>query len=415
MRSDRSSFLSVRRPWRFVSVALLGAAFPTAAVVASDWLQFRGPDFAGNAATEKLPTEWGPDKNVAWRVDLPGRGPSSPIVVDGRVIVTSSGGEGRQEDRIYVDAYSAETGERLWTRRFDATGRPFSHPSSSNAAPTPVSDGERVYAFFSSNDLACLSVDGDLIWYRGLTYDYPKAANDVGMASSPVLAGDVVVVQIENQGDSFVAGIDKRTGETRWRHERAAEANWGSPIAFRSGEVDYALVVSRKGATAYRADDGTVAWDRPGAGSSISSSVVLGDRLLLPYDGLLLLDVSGEAPADVWSSPRMRPSNTSPVVSGNTIYLLSSSGVLTGVDLSTGERAWQARVGGSFWSTPVVSGDHLYAFSEAGMAIIVRLDGANSENVAEYDLGAPILASPAAAGDALFVRTDNALWKFSTK
>ncbi|HRF01371.1 MAG TPA: PQQ-binding-like beta-propeller repeat protein, partial [Pirellulaceae bacterium] len=181
------------------------------------------------------------------------------------------------------------------------------------------------------------------------------------------------------------------------------------------GDVDYALVVSRKGATAYRADDGTVAWDRPGAGSSISSSVVLGDRLLLPYDGLLLLDVSGEAPADVWSSPRMRPSNTSPVVSGNTIYLLSSSGVLTGVDLSTGERAWQARVGGSFWSTPVVSGDHLYAFSEAGMAIIVRLDGANSENVAEYDLGAPILASPAAAGDALFVRTDNALWKFSTK
>ncbi|MEZ6108579.1 MAG: PQQ-binding-like beta-propeller repeat protein [Pirellulaceae bacterium] len=104
------------------------------------------------------------------------------------------------------------------TRRFWATGRPFSHPTSANAAPTPVSDGERIYAFYSSNDMVCLTLDGDLVWYRGLTFDYPKAANDVGMASSPVIAGDVVVVQIENQGDSFVAGIDRLTGETRWRH-----------------------------------------------------------------------------------------------------------------------------------------------------------------------------------------------------
>jgi len=382
---------------------------------AGDWLQFRGPDAAGNAATQKLPTEWGPGKNVAWRVDLPGRGPASPIVVAGRVIVTSSGSDGRQQDRVQVEAYSAATGERLWQRRFDATGRPFSHPTSANAAPTPVSDGERIYAFFSSNDLACLTLDGDLVWYRGLTFDHPKAANDVGMSSSPVIAGDVVVVQIENQGDSFVAGIDRLTGEPRWRQERAAEANWGSPVAFRLGEIDYCLVVSRVGATAYRASDGEVFWNREGSGSSVSSSVVLGDRLLLPLDGLLLTDLSSGEPTDVWANSRMRASNTSPVVAGERIYLLSGTGVLTAVNLSDGERAWQLRVGGSYWSTPVIAGDHLYAFSEAGMAVIVKLGPDGGEVVAEYDLAESILASPAVADSALFIRTEKALWKFATE
>ena len=396
-----------------VAAAVLAAPLPFAS--ATDWLQFRGPDFQGKAQTTALPKEWGPEKNVAWRIELPGKGPSGPIVVDGKVIVTSSGGDARQQDRAYVEAYSEATGERLWRRQFWSTGRPYSHPLSANAAPTPVSDGERVYAFFSSNDLYCLTLEGDLVWYRGLGYDHPKAANDVGMSSSPVIAGDVVVVQIENQGDSFVAGVDRLTGETRWRLARPAEANWGSPISFRTGDTDAVLVVSRVGALAVRADNGETLWSWEGAGSSISSSVLIGNRVLVPYNGLVLTDVSSAPPQDVWVNERMRPSNTSPIVDGDRIYMLSGNGVLAALDLATGERLWQLRMNGSFWSTPLIADGYLYAFSQAGVAQIVKLGAESGEVVAEYDLAETILASPAASDTGLYIRSDSALWKFATE
>lgn len=413
-KSNHSWFTQIRLALAG-SMVVGGMVASSMSAVAGDWLQFRGPNAAGFAEGEVLPTDIGPEKNVAWHVALPGKGPASPLVVDGKVIVCSSGGEGRQQDRVYVEAYSSADGSKLWSRRFWATGRPFSHPTSANAAPTPVSDGERIYAFFSSNDLACLSLEGDLIWYRGLTYDYPKAANDVGMASSPVMAGDVVVVQIENQGDSFVAGIDRLTGEPRWRAAREAEANWGSPVAYQVDGVDYVLVVSRVGATSYRASDGEVAWERPGAGSSVSSSVVVGDKLLLPFNGLLYLSATGGETADVWNNERARPSNTSPVIWNDRAYLLSGQGVLAAVNLTDGSVAYQERVGGSYWATPVIANGHLYAVSSAGVVNVVRLDAEGAEVVASYDLGEAALASPAVSDGGLYIRTDAGLWKFAAE
>ena len=150
------------------------------------------------------PAEWSETKNVAWKVELPGRGPSSPIVVGDRVIVTCSSGV--KQDRLHVLCFDAKDGKRLWERQFWATGRTLSHPASANAACTPASDGKLIFAFYSSNDLACLDLDGNLKWFRGLAYDFPHAGNDVGMSSSPLVVGDVVVAQVECQGDSFAAG-----------------------------------------------------------------------------------------------------------------------------------------------------------------------------------------------------------------
>ena len=358
------------------------------------------------------------NNNVAWRVELPARGPASPIVVGDRVIVTSSGGEGRQQDRIHINCFSTDTGEQLWQHQFWATGRPFSHPTSANAAPTPASDGERIFAFFSSNDLICLDLDGKMLWYRGLTYDYPKAANDVGMASSPTVAGDVVVVQIENQGDSFVAALDKMTGETVWKKARSQSAAWASPIAYQVDGVDYVLLLGREGAMSYRATDGEVAWEMEGSGSSVSSAVPLGNGLLLPFNGLTLVtspaSAGDAAVTTVWNNERLRPSNTSPVIDGDTGYLLSSSGVLVSCNLADGSKGWQLRVEGNYWSTPVVANGYLYAFSQQGVAKIVRL-GEEPEVVGEFDMGETILASPAVSDAGLFIRSEQALYKLTAE
>ena len=169
-----------------------------------DWAEFRGPN--GNPVHDgTLPLKWDSSgtENVAWKASLPGRGVSSPIVVDDLVVITASGGANQQ--KLFVVAIDQQTGKQRWRRSFWATGRTYTHPTSSNAAPTPVSDGQYIYAFYSSNDLACLDLSGNLMWYRGLAHDYPKAGNDVGMASSPAIAGDVVVVSHVSPIKSAVA------------------------------------------------------------------------------------------------------------------------------------------------------------------------------------------------------------------
>ena len=218
-----------------LAVGTLAIGIGSATSWAGDWPQFRGPQSNSVTDDAQPPATWNDGENIAWKVDLPGRGPSSPIVVGDRVIVTCSSGV--NQDRLHVLCFDAGAGKQLWERQFWATGRTLSHPSSANAAPTPASDGDSIFAFFSSNDLICLDLEGNLKWLRGLAYDFPKAGNDVGMSSSPLVIGDTVVAQVECQGDSFVTGVDKKTGEPLWRIERPREASWASPVAVARGKA----------------------------------------------------------------------------------------------------------------------------------------------------------------------------------
>src|SRR5690606_16848625 len=147
---------------------------------------------------------------IEWSQELPGRGLSSPIIVGDQVIVTAS--SGYRQTRLHVLSFAAADGSLQWEREFWATGRTASHPKTCVAAPTPASDGERIFAFYSSNDLACLDLDGNLLWYRGLTYDFPNASNSLGMSSSLVVADGTVVAMVENDSDSFTTGVDPQTG-----------------------------------------------------------------------------------------------------------------------------------------------------------------------------------------------------------
>jgi len=175
----------------------------TSAHAEKNWLQFRGSNFNPVVSDAKLPIEFGGDenKNIAWRTEIPGRSVGGVIVVGDQVITTTS--TGMDQRRIQLLSYSSKDGKQLWEQEFVARGRPFCHPTSANAAPTPASDGENIYAFFSSNDLACVNKRGELLWYRSLASDFPKAGNDTGMSSSPVIVDGVCVVQVECQGALF--------------------------------------------------------------------------------------------------------------------------------------------------------------------------------------------------------------------
>src|SRR5262249_34053771 len=151
---------------------------------------------------------------------------------------------------LHVLCFEQATGKKLWERQFWATGLTGCHPKTNMAAPTCASDGQRVYALFATCDLVCLDADGNLVWLRSLTGDYPTLTNQVGMAASPVLAGDTMVMLMENAGESFALGIDKLTGKNRWKIERQRDINWTTPLVLSSSKDALVLLQSAKELTA---------------------------------------------------------------------------------------------------------------------------------------------------------------------
>jgi outer membrane protein assembly factor BamB len=391
-----------------VAFALLLLPFFTAA----DWLQFRGSDQTSLAPDSKLALEYNPKKNLAWKAPLVGRGVSGPIVVGDRIFLTASSGAVK-DDHLHVLAIDGKSGKQVWTREFWATGRCFHHPTMANAAPTPASDGKRIFAFYSSNDLVCMDLDGNLIWYRGLAHDYPKAGNDVGMSSSPLVIGDTVVVQVESQGDSFAAGIDTSTGETRWRIERPTAANWASPAALRGKDgKQLVLLQSGKGLTAHDPMTGEQKWKYDAGCNIIPSPTTIGSRIYLAANGLTALDAEpGATAANIaWDSNKLGGENASPVIADGKVFALRGA-IFYGGDDKTGEQLWEVRLKGRFWATPVVAGGHVYCVNQDGQCFVIKPGDEKGELVSTMDMGDSILGSPAVSGNAMYLRSDKFLYK----
>ena len=379
---------------------------------AGDWRQFRGTDNNSVSTETDLPKTFGDDKNLAWKVPLPGRGASGPIVVDGRVIVTASGGSAN--DRLHILAFDSRHGKLAWHRQLWATGHTSHNSFGSIACNTPASDGQLVFAFFSTNDLACFDLDGNLKWCRGLAFDYPTMRNDNGMASSPLVVGDTVMVQCENQGESFVAGLDKRTGETRWRKDRDREQLWSSPTVFRgkTPDDDQVLFHGREWLSAHDPETGDEVWKYEAACNTIASVTTDANRIYLPANGIHALQYARETKSVklLWNEQRLQGGRASPVVRENRLYVVKSPAILICADAADGNILWQVRLKGPVWSTPVVADGHAYVVNHKGLVQVVRL-GDKGELVGTTQIDPDVLASPAVSDGAIYFRTDQQLWK----
>lgn len=399
---------------RYTCIFVISLLF-SMAVSADDWTQFRGRGGV-NVAESSVPTQFDSQQNVAWKVELPGKGASSPIVVNRQVIVTSSSGL-NQED-IYIQSFDTESGHPNWTRKFTATGSTICHQLTANAAPTPVTDGQFIYAFFSSNDLVCLDLQGNLIWYRGLGLDFPNAANDFGMASSPIVHNGVVVVQVECPGDSFAMGMDASTGTTLWTLPRKRQGIWSTPLLIAT-EPDRAWVLlqGKSEIDIVNLKSGEVVETVEGECSSISSAAIEGNRLYVPLNGTTAFVVNRDGTLDqLWNSPSLRPNSASSVIFGDQILALNATGVLMSFGVSDGSPGEKVRVcePRSVWATPIIAGGFAYLFTQNGKAHVVDLN--NGFNVThEHDFGEEecFLGSPAISQNAMYVRSHANLWKFS--
>jgi outer membrane protein assembly factor BamB len=378
----------------------------------SDWRHFRGSELNG-LADAAAPVAWETEAPIAWEVELPGRGLASPILVGGRVVVTASSGP--NDDRLHVLCFDSGSGERLWERQFWGTGLSAHHPKTSVAAPTPASDGEFVFATYSTNDVACLDLAGNLMWYRGLTYDSPNASNTLGMSSSPVVIDGTLVCMLETDDDAFATGLDVQTGQTRWKIERPNRANWTTPVLLKGGSgPTQVLLQSSAGVAAVDPSTGGLLWKYEDGASTIASSVVDGQTVYVPSHGITAMRPGTSnpgVPEILWNQGGLNPGFSSPVVSEGRLYVVNAGGVLTSADLATGERVWQLRLRGNFSGSPVIAGEHLYIVSEEGQLVVVRLGRDAGEIVATHDFGDTVLSTPAIGDGALYIRGEHHLWK----
>jgi outer membrane protein assembly factor BamB len=392
-----------------VALALEVIAFGCGA----DWRQFRGTHNNSVSVERDLPKTFGEAENIAWKAPLPGRGPSGPIVIGKQVVVTAS--SGFRGDRLHVLCFDSQTGAPRWERQLWATGHTLHNPFGAVACNTPASDGELIFAFYSSNDLACFDLDGNLKWFRGLAYDYPTMRNDVGMGSSPLVVGDTVIVQCENQGASFIAGLDKRTGETVWRHDRDHEALWSSPTVWRGErpEDDLVLFHGRDALSGHDPRTGEVLWKYEASCHTIATATTDRDRIYLPANGIhaLRYDSQKRTATLLWYEPKLRGGNASPVATDDRVYVVKPPAILVCADAADGRILWQLRLKGkAVWATPVVAGGHAYVVSHEGLVQVVRL-GEEGTLVGTSQLDPGVLASPAVAGGAIYFRTDQHLLK----
>jgi outer membrane protein assembly factor BamB len=399
-------------------VPLVVAVVFSTSLRGADWLQFRGNNVSGVSALSAIPATWSDTENVAWKVDLPGRGASGAIVIGNQVVVTAS--SGFRQDRLHVLSFDRVSGKKVWERQFWATGRTMTHPKMSVATPTPASDGERIFAFYSSNDVVCLDLDGNLQWLRGLTHDFPNASNSLGMSSSPIVIGDTLIVQVENDAESFAAGLDTSNGKSRWKKVRPKKANWTSPTLWQEGDAaPMALLQSSAGIEAVHPRTGETIWKFGAGASTIPSSVVTPDSLLIPSNGLTAVrlgdkvDDEAGSPEVLWNDRKLGPGTSSPIVVAGKVFVVNRAGVLQAADVNTGSLLWRLRLKGPFSATPVAAGQHLIFFNEKGDAQVVDISGAEGEIVGENTVGETILSTPAIADNEMFVRSDGHLWKIA--
>jgi len=394
--------------------ALLSLAALTLTAVAGDWPQFRGPDSTGAATDATIPAQ----PKIQWSAPLPGRGLASPIIVGDKVFVTCSSGP--KQERLHVIAFAKGDGAKLWERELRATGRTMSHPKTSIAACSPASDGQRVFALWSCNDVAAFDLDGNLLWTRGLTADYPNVSNSLGMASSLLVIGETLVTMVENDSESYSLGLDVKTGRNLWKLERPKAANWSSPIAWRADAKSSpaAVIQGSKGMIGIDPASGSKLWEYGDGASSTSSSTAIDGVIYAVSSGITAFKPKGSgAPEQLWRQKAISPATISPVVLGGKIYSINGAGVIATADLKTGDPGWKLRLTGPFSASPVGAGQRLLAVNEKGLVHVVDVSGAEGviagtvQLPLKEDAKELILSTPSLSGSHAFVRSDSTLWR----
>jgi outer membrane protein assembly factor BamB len=436
-------------------------AQPPARSTPVQWPSFRGPSASGVADDARLPERWdaGTGENVSWAVTLPGLAHSSPIVWGDRIFVTaaisSRGGatfkpglygegtaaEDRSPQRWVVMAIDRRSGRTDWqSTAYEGVPREKRHIKATYANATPATDGRYVVAFFGSQGLYAFDMRGKLLWKKDLgvlntgAYDLPEY--EWGTASSPIIYKDLVLVQCDTQNESFVLAADIRTGDTVWKTARKELPSWGTPTVYpaQGGRAAELITNASNFIRGYDPDTGAERW-RLGGSSKITAPTPVFTRDVIivasgraPERPLFAIRPGARGditlPAGQSSSAQVMWSRTgrgsympTPLIYRDIVHVLANQGLLDAYVLATGEEIYRQRIpheGSGFSASPVAANGRLYLSSEDGDIFVVRA-GRTFEILGRHRMGEPLMATPAIAGDAMYVRGEKRLFAIAAK
>ena len=429
-----------------IGLTVLTPVCRSSAVAADgDWPQWRGPDGTGIVATTDVITNWGPEQNVKWRVDLPEPGNSTPIVWSNHVFLTQPLSKSNQRSILCLDRQS---GQERWRRSIDYADPEKSHKTNPYCSASPVTDGERVIAWFGSAGLVCWDFDGNELWRR----DLGKQQHMWGYGTSPILHGDLCILNFGPGKRESLLAVNKNTGKTVWEvaamddsSERALSGpendgsansfnsdkdrvtrlrgSWNTPIVIEVDGHDELVVAYPRRVTAYDPATGKELWTCGGGAPLAYASPMEFDGTVVVLGGYngASLAVRAGGKGDVtqthrlWHKPRDTGWLGTGVAHDGAIYICGMDGVLSCIDIQSGDRLWKDRTGsGGTWSSITQTGDgHMFLLTKSGATTVFRPDQAKFAKVAENNLNEKSNASVVVAGPDVIIRTNKAIWCFA--
>ena len=381
-----------------------------------DWPQFRGPTGQGVSEEKGLPLTWSETKNVRWKVAIPGRGWSSPVVQGERIWLTTATEEGKSLRAIAVDLNTGAIIQNVEVFRLKSAR--LVNSKNSFASPTPVVEGDRVYLHFGAFGTACITQSGEIVWKTRLEYDNGQH----GTGGSPVIYEDLLIVNCDGNDVQFVVALDKTTGKVRWKKTREGYQAYSTPLVVSLPGGDQVISPGAFRAIAYEPRTGKEIWQvKYGEGFSNVPRPVYGHGLVFICTGFQqasLLAIKPDGHGDItkskieWRLDRGVPFTPSPLLVGNELYMVSDNGIATCVDAKTGQELWRARLGGNHSASPIYADGKIYFLSEEGESVVIA-PGRELKHLATNQLDGPTLASMAVSSGSLFIRSQAHLYRIS--
>lgn len=417
---------------------LFGSAAFHSLPAVENWPSFRGPSEQGltSEATSSLPTEWGEEKNVAWKLEIDGKAWSSPVIWGDQIWLTNANEGGTNLSVLCVDKNSGKV--LIKKKLFSNPAPQYCHPFNSYASPSPVIEEGRVYVTFGSPWTGCLdSETGEVIWERtDLECNHFR-----GPGSSPFLYGDLLILHYDGSDFQYVHAFDKKTGETVWKTDRSTdykdinaktgkpdrEGDWrkaySTPRLLEDGDRKELISLGSMALYGYDPDTGKELWRVDATKMhSAGCTPLLGHGLVFAPMGsggeLFAVKPGGSGDVTetniVWRYKRVVPKRASPVLVGDHLFMVDDGGVAACLDAKTGEEVWKGRLGGNYSASPIYADGKIWFFDEDGKGVVVEA-GPEFNVLAENQLDAGCMASPAVSGNALFVRTKTHLYRLEAK
>ncbi len=391
----------------------------------AQWPGFRGPAGNGWSTAKNVPVTWSETSGVVWKTPIPGRGWSSPVLMDGRVWLTTASPEGKEFRVIAVDSKTGAIVHNI--KLFEATPTQETHPLNSFASPTPVALNGNVFVHFGTYGTACLdAMSGKIIWKR----EDIHCDHGVGPGSSPIVYKDLLVLTMDGMDVQFVEALDVKTGKTVWKWNRVVDFGdltpdcrkaFSTPVVEKVDGADQLICVGPHVVEALEPLTGKLIWKVRYEGFSASARPVIGNGIMYINTGfgqswVMAIRLGGRGDMTdksiVWSGKKNMTARSSQLLIDGLLYMVNTGGQAKCLDAATGEEIWVQRVGMETSASPVYAGGNIYTCDEAGLTTVFK-PGRSFVKVAENTLPDGCMGSMAVEEGGIYLRTKAALYKLS--